>query len=57
MIWVFFTSSKFRTKMVDIEIFNLNEDLLVDYDYDGLDDLEMGPFWGYLTNVWFNDNT
>jgi hypothetical protein len=30
--------------MVDIEIFNLNEDLLVDYDYDGLDDLEMGPF-------------
>ncbi len=30
--------------MVDIEIFNLNEDLLVDCDYDGLDDLEMGPF-------------
>ncbi len=30
--------------MVDIQIFNLNEDLLVDCDYDGLDDLEMGPF-------------
>jgi len=30
--------------MVDIEIFNLNEDILVDCDYDGLDDLEMGSF-------------
>jgi hypothetical protein len=30
--------------MVHIENFNLNEDMLVVCDYDGLDDLEMGPF-------------
>ncbi len=30
--------------MVEIEIFNINEDLLVDCDDDGLDDVEMGPF-------------
>lgn len=40
----FSQNSKFKTEMVEIEIFNLNEDLLIDCDYDGLDDLEMGPF-------------
>jgi hypothetical protein len=29
--------------MVEIEIFNINEDLLVDCDDDGLDDVENGP--------------
>jgi hypothetical protein len=28
--------------MVEIETFNSNEDLLLDYDYDDLYDLEMG---------------
>jgi len=30
--------------MVEIETFNLNEDLLVDYDYNSLDDLKLGSF-------------
>jgi hypothetical protein len=30
--------------MAKIETFNLNENLLIDYDYDGLDDMEMGSF-------------
>jgi hypothetical protein len=36
--------SKFKTKMAKIETFNLNENLLIDYDYDGLGDMEMGSF-------------
>jgi hypothetical protein len=32
--------------MVEIETFNSNEDLLLDYDYDDLYDLEMGSFEG-----------
>jgi hypothetical protein len=34
--------SKFKTKMAKIETFNLNENLLIDYE--GLDDMEMGSF-------------
>jgi hypothetical protein len=30
--------------MVEIETFNLYEDLLVDYDYNSLDDLKLGSF-------------
>jgi hypothetical protein len=30
--------------MVEIETFNLNEDLLVDYNYNSLDDLKLGSF-------------
>jgi hypothetical protein len=30
--------------MTEIETFNLNEGLKLNYDYDGLDDLEMGSF-------------
>jgi hypothetical protein len=30
--------------MVEIETFNLNEDLLVDYDSNSLDDLKLGSF-------------
>jgi hypothetical protein len=30
--------------MVEIETFNLNEDLLVDDDYNSLDDLKLGSF-------------
>jgi hypothetical protein len=40
----FFTSLAFRLKMVEIETFNLNEDLKLNYDYDGLDDFKMGSF-------------
>jgi hypothetical protein len=32
--------------MVEIETFNSNEDLALDYDYDDLYDLEMGSFEG-----------
>jgi hypothetical protein len=30
--------------MAKIETFNLNENLLIDYDYDGLDHMEVGSF-------------
>jgi hypothetical protein len=30
--------------MAKIETFNLNEDLMLDYDYDGHNDLDMGSF-------------
>jgi hypothetical protein len=41
---VFLIGSKFKTKMAKTETFNLNENLLIDYDYDGLDDMEVGSF-------------